>query len=95
MKGKSEPVRIFVLLGDDEAAKTPEFLALKESHDGLITAYREQRWDDARRHIAECRERLNGFNMAGFYDVFDVRIDAFEKNPPGADWDGVFVATSK
>ena len=95
VKGKSEPVRIFVLLGDDEAAKTPEFLALKESHDGLIAAYREQRWDDARRHIGECRERLGDFNMAGFYDVFEVRIDTFEKNPPGADWDGVFVATSK
>ena len=95
VKGKSEPVRIFVLLGDDEAAKTPEFQALKESHDGLIVAYREQRWEDARRHIAECRERLGDFNMAGFYDVFEVRIDAFEQNPPGADWDGVFVATSK
>lgn len=95
VKGKSEPVRIFVLLGDDESAKTREFQSLKESHNAMIAAYREQRWDDARAHIAACREKVDGYNMAGFYDVFEVRIAAFEKNPPGAEWDGVFVATSK
>jgi len=29
------------------------------------------------------------------YDLYDERLEEFKVNPPPADWDGVFVATSK
>ena len=43
--------------------------------------------------LAECRT-LDG-TLETLYDLYAERLDAFEASPPGADWDGVFVATSK
>ncbi len=49
------------------------------------------------RSVAECRE-LDDFlekPLDVLYDLYDERIDVYEADPPGEDWDGVFVATSK
>jgi adenylate cyclase len=29
------------------------------------------------------------------FDLYEDRIAAYKENPPAADWDGVFVATTK
>jgi len=29
------------------------------------------------------------------YDLYEERIGVYKENPPGSDWDGVFIATSK
>jgi adenylate cyclase len=29
------------------------------------------------------------------YDLYEERIEEYKENPPGSDWDGVFIATSK
>lgn len=42
--GKTQPVRIFTLLGDETYA-APEFHGLAEAHRELITAYRAQSWE--------------------------------------------------
>lgn len=96
VKGKTEAVRIFALLGDDELALKPEFLAFKAKIDELLAAYRGQRWGDARRINAEARAMHGPFDIDDtFFDLYDERINEGEANPPGDDWDGVFVATSK
>jgi adenylate cyclase len=69
----------------------------------MITAYRGQQWDQATDLIVTCRDlakQTNGeaHGLAGLnvlYDLYDERIAAYRADPPGADWDGVFVATSK
>ncbi len=43
--GKTQPERIFTLLGDETYADTPEFHGLAEAHRELITAYRAQSWE--------------------------------------------------
>jgi adenylate cyclase len=35
------------------------------------------------------------YDMSGYYDLLEERIEEYKVNPPGADWDGVYVATSK
>jgi adenylate cyclase len=95
VKGKTEAVRIFTLLGDETMAGGAEFRDLKASHDALLAAYRAQDWATARARLAECRARMGGLNMGGYYDMMEERIAEFEEHSPGADWDGVYVAKTK
>jgi adenylate cyclase len=93
VKGKKEAVRIFALLGDPEMAASAAFGALRGRHLAMLGAYRGQRWDEAQALVDECRAldpRLDDL-----YDVYEMRIQAMRLDPPGPDWDGVFVATSK
>ena len=33
--------------------------------------------------------------LADLYDLYEERIQAYEADPPGDDWDGVFIAETK
>lgn len=94
VKGKLIPIRIFTALGDEQAAGTSEFKALKERHDALIAAYRRKDWDAAEIAIEACRPMAPAY-MRGFYNVYAGRVAEFRADPPPADWDGVYVATTK
>jgi adenylate cyclase len=96
VKGKNEAVRIHALLGKPEICETADFIQLAERHAAMLTAYRAQNWDEARSLGTECRSLGEKFGGLGrLYDLYDGRIDEFLADPPGADWDGVFVATTK
>jgi adenylate cyclase len=100
VKGKTQAVRIFTLIGNEAVAREAWFPTLKQHHDALLAAYRAQTWDEAEREIAACRSIVadkTGLvkQIDGFYDVMAERIAEFRATPPPADWDGVYVATSK
>jgi len=97
VKGKTEGVHIYCLLGRPDMAETPEFKALAKKNTEMLEAYRGQRWTEARALVLECRELDNFLEkpLDVLYDMYDERISEYEANPPAADWDGVFVATSK
>jgi adenylate cyclase len=97
VKGKTEPVRIHTLVGDEEFAKKPEFKQAEIVHNSVIAAYRAQRWDETERLCDEADQACvkMGVPMPGFYELLKERIVEFRVNPPPADWDGVFVATEK
>jgi len=95
VKGKTEPVRIHCVLGRKEYLESPEFNALKDSHKAMLKAYLEQRWDDALELLETCRGLMGDKNLTTLYDLYEERVGDFKANPPGDDWDGVFVATSK
>jgi adenylate cyclase len=93
VKGKEDAVRIFALMGEPERCGDPEFQALAERHAAMLEAYRGRRWKEAHSLTTECR-RLDG-DIGGLYDLYDERIAEYQADPPGADWDGVFIATTK
>jgi len=99
VKGKSEAVRIFTLLGDSTIAHSAEFADLRDRHMQMIQSYRLQDWDGTERLIDECinlaTDMIGQFDLAGLYGLYRDRIATFRANPPPSDWDGVFVATSK
>jgi adenylate cyclase len=95
VKGKKEAVRIHALLGGPQTARQPWFEALRRNHGEMLEAYRGQQWDRARERIATCRAGMDGFDLSTLYDLYDERIAHYLTDPPPADWDGVFVATSK
>ncbi|WES31040.1 CHASE2 domain-containing protein [Varunaivibrio sulfuroxidans] len=95
VKGKNQAVRIFTLLGDESVAKINEFQSLKETCESMISAYRKQDWAAARDGLERARPSARYFDIEGLMDLYEERITAYERNSPPADWDGVFVATSK
>lgn len=95
VKGKTEAVRIYTLLGTPEVAASPGFLDLKARHTVMLEAYRAQDWAKARQASAACRADDGGFQLDHLYDLYDERIDDYQANPPTQPWDGVYTATSK
>ncbi|GEO80200.1 CHASE2 domain-containing protein [Pararhodospirillum oryzae] len=95
VKGKTVPVRIFGLIGDETLAQTPAFLAARAACARLLAAYRAQDWKGARAALEEARDYADAFHLKGFLDLYGHRLDAYEADPPASDWDGVYVATTK
>jgi adenylate cyclase len=95
VKGKTVPVHIFVLLGGPDDAKSAAFQELRKTHEAMLAAYRAQDWDGTVHLLAQCRERAAGRHLDKLYALYDERVAVFRAEPPGADWDGVFTATSK
>lgn len=93
VKGRTEPERVFALLGTPEEAQMPSFKVFAEDHAKMLEAYRAMSWEKAMeqaRTLAQSRA-----DLAGLYGLYQTRIAEYMKNPPPAGWDGVFVAKSK
>jgi len=95
VKGKTEAVRIFCLLGKEDVAEDQNFRTLAKFHQQMLEAYAAQDWNKAVKRMKECRMLCEPYNLDGLYDLYEERIVEFQGNPPGEDWDGVFVATTK
>lgn len=97
VKGKNEPERMFGLLGDEHFAKDPVFADIKKTNESMITAYRQQEWEWARDAVAKLSKISEDadIDLSGYLDLYSWRIEEFMENPPGANWDGVYVASSK
>jgi adenylate cyclase len=94
VKGQSVGVEIHALLGDTDVANDSGFIAIKEIHESMITAYRSQHWDDAEALLKECRS-INSLDFDVLYDLYDERIAYYREVPPPIDWDGVYIAKTK
>lgn len=94
VKGKTQPVRIFTLVGDADVAGSAAFKTWAARHEEMMTAYRAAAFDKALDLIAECRTLADG-RLDGFYTLYAERIAGLKAELPGPDWDGVFTATSK
>ncbi len=93
VKGRSEAVTVFGLLGDAEAAKDSGFQELGGHHDAMLAAYRNQKWQEARDLMAACEGLDPSLNK--LYDLYRDRIGQYERTPPGSNWDGVYIALTK
>jgi len=96
VKGKTEGVRIFALVGGEDMAQDEHFIAFKAKVDEMLTVYKSQDWEGAKALINEARVEGEPYDIdETFYTLYEDRIKAYEQTPPGEDWDGVFVATTK
>ena len=92
VKGKTEPVTIFTIF-EDAQSDIDDADVFRAAHQEFLKAYRAQDWDAAMKHINRYQKEVPSFNH--YYDLFAARIKSLQKNPPGSDWTGVFVALSK
>jgi adenylate cyclase len=95
VKGKKQPEAVFAVLGRADADQDPRCRELRELTARMLACYRRQQWDEALELIERCRKATNGYDVAGLYDMYVERIEAYRADPPPANWDGVYEAESK
>ncbi|OCK61898.1 adenylate/guanylate cyclase domain-containing protein [Bradyrhizobium sp. LMTR 3] len=84
--GQTVPQAVFDILGR-KGELTEKQLALRERYAEGLAAYRERRWDDARRAFHAALEAVPGDGPA---TALAKRVENFRVNPPAADWDGAW-----
>lgn len=93
VKGRTEPERVYTLLGGQEEAKGEAFRSYAACHEKMLAAYRTMKWDEAQGHIDECLKLRP--DMEGLYKLYRDRMAAYRQNPPPAGWNGTWVAKDK
>lgn len=93
VKGRTEPERIYTLLGDDAVAKTSGFVEFAALHARMLEAYRAQKWEEATRLGDECAKLKP--ELAALYRLYTGRIAHYKEEPPGPGWTGVWIAKEK
>jgi adenylate cyclase len=92
VKGKNEPVKVFEVLDHNDKQSFPELEAvIDQTHKG-IDLYRQQRWDEA---IEEFEKAIRLHRKDELCKLYVCRCHYFIKNPPGPNWDGVWVMKTK
>jgi adenylate cyclase len=90
VKGKQQPIAVFELLGERTTdSQTPAFVARYES---ALALYQKARFDEAWELLTALKK---DFPDDGPTDTLSGRVLEFRENPPGPEWDGVYVAKDK
>ena len=89
--GKTEPLRIFELLGQ-KGEVAPERLALRDAYLEALEAYRDKAWDKACTGFKACLA-INPCDPPS--KLFLERIIQFRVAAPCADWSGVWSLAEK
>ncbi len=90
VKGKIEPVAIYEplgLIGEVDKAVLEQLDLYRQA----LELYRKQDWAQAELQLKNCRATIR----CKLYEVYAERSKYFLNNPPGADWDGVFIFETK
>lgn len=97
VKGKSQPERIFALLGDAEMRNDVRFVQTALLNARLLAAYRGRAWEEALSTIEELEPMAVRIQprLTVHFDNLRDRIEVLRTFPPHDTWDGVFDATSK
>ncbi len=94
--GKTEPVKVYELLGYAGAVDPAVQKVLQAYHEAL-ELYKQQQWDQAIAAFRAADELEDMFpgRKTNPSRIYIPRCEHWKANPPGSDWDGVWVLTSK
>lgn len=95
MKGKKEPEVIYAIAGREDVAQSGQFQRLRNLSIEMLACYRSRDWDGSLAAIAKARIADQSKSFHALYDLYSERIEAFRKDPPPDDWNGVVALTSK
>jgi adenylate cyclase len=92
VKGKTEPVKVYELLGTSDMEITDnQKQSLELYHEGL-KLYRSRKWEESMAYMQQAFT-LDGKCYAA--QIYTERANLYQLTPPPADWNGVFIMTSK
>jgi adenylate cyclase len=91
VKGRAEPVRVYELLGR-AGSIPPERRALLARYDHGVALYHERHWAEA---TALFEELAAAAPEDGPVALYRRRSHELLAEPPGSDWDGVWIARTK
>jgi adenylate cyclase len=90
VKGKETPVAIYEPLGPKDGLADSLRQDATE-FEAAFASYQKQDWEAAETAL----RALNARAARTLYDIYLERIAHFRAEPPPADWDGVYVYTTK
>lgn len=93
VKGKTKPIAVFALLGDETTANSDHHKMVSAAQVAFVKSYRAQSWEEAKELLETCRQC--GPELGVLHDIYAARIAEYQENPPPDDWDGAYVALSK
>ncbi|TAJ86810.1 MAG: adenylate/guanylate cyclase domain-containing protein [Reyranella sp.] len=95
VKGKTEPERVFALLGDSTASRMPAYKALLRQQDEFLGLYRSGGFAEAIEMLGACEAAAAAAGWRqGYYEMMRGRLDDLIDDSP-VDWKGVYVAKDK
>ena len=92
VKGKTEPVKVYELLGTKEKGISSEMQGMIEHFQLGFDNYLKQNWDEA---ILQFNQSLKLKWNDGPSKRYVQRCELFKNNSPGDDWDGIWTMTTK
>jgi len=91
VKGKTEGVRIFTVLGNNDwVFHNTAWYMYQQQHDKFLALYRNKKWKVAEKFATDLRDGWP--EMAEYYDIMLDRIEDYKHNDPGENWDGTYTA---
>ncbi len=96
VKGKNQPVHLYVLLGGSDLGSQPDFHSLAQANTAMLQAYRKRQWDQAENQLQACRRMpVLQTELAAYWALYQNRITQYRQSDPGPAWDGITIAVSK
>jgi adenylate cyclase len=92
VKGKTEPIKVYELLGMADMSMTSGQKEATELYQEGLKLYRSRSWDEAIAYMNQAYQLDPTCHVA---EVYAQRASLYQLNPPGDDWNGVFVMTTK
>jgi len=92
VKGKTTPVPVFELLGDDRANLTASVETMLKEYAAALAAYRARAWSTALAHLDAALRHVPDDTPSR---ILQARTTAFLERPPDEDWTGIWTLTDK
>jgi adenylate cyclase len=94
VKGKTEPVQIFTVLGDEAVAQSSEFKSFAGHHNEFIRLYRAGDFKAAHAMMQKCNDHDMAQPLHAYYEMMALRMNGYKNKTPSK-WNGVYIAQSK
>ncbi|MFA7420285.1 MAG: adenylate/guanylate cyclase domain-containing protein [Melioribacteraceae bacterium] len=91
VKGKTKPTKVFELIGMKGESEAEERLKSLIDYNSALELYKQKNFAEASKLFLKCFSDVQDFTSKMYLE----RANAYVENPPGDDWDGVFVMKTK
>lgn len=95
VKGKKEPEVVYAVAGREDTAQSERFQRLRNLTIEMLACYRSRDWEGALAAIERGRKTDDDRALEYLYNLYEVRILGYKKNPPPDDWNGAFALLTK
>jgi adenylate cyclase len=95
VKGKKEPEVIYAIAGREDTAQSGRFQRLRNLTIEMLACYRSRDWEGALAAIERGRRTDDAGALELLYNLYEARIQNYQKSPPPQDWNGAFALLTK
>jgi len=95
VKGKTEPEKIYALMGPADMRANDGFADLRRTHEDMLAAYAGRRWTEALSLLQKAVGQYAQWGLTTLWSIYEERTKQYLEVPPPEDWDGVYRLRTK